>query len=500
MTDKHVFLSYIREDKDRVDELQGALEAAGLSVWRDTMDLWPGDDWELKIREAIKAGSLVFVGCFSTALDSRDVSYQHAELSVAAEEYRKRPVGTNWLMTVRFDECTVPPVDLGGGRRLNETIQRTDLFGAGYLPNLSRLVATIVRVVQGSIPPISSHVTAATASAKRVDQDNLSYSERVRMLIREPSAVLDFDEFMAELRTEQLTQLRDRERFPISATLTSSNSEIARDWVRRLGDYEAVAADAMEPLKLIAMYGRKEHELAATQTMRALGQEGVQPTGLNLYRYVHQYPALVLTYVAGLGAHVRQNYSMFNAMVSSALVNVQNVRQPIPYIAYSGGRNVNGDADWLGTVLAVADDKPTANALPTDDEIDAIQQQKIGLRLTPLSDHIFGLLQPLFADHYIHEQDFLQGFDETEVLFDAIAADSRKQGEYWGPNGGYGRYTWRHRHTDVPPEKLMLARLEASGDGWTPLMGGLFGGDPERARTAMEDVVETAARIRGSRW
>ncbi|KAA9380836.1 TIR domain-containing protein [Microbispora cellulosiformans] len=35
----HAFISYIREDKDRVDRLQDILAAAGIRVWRDTEEL-----------------------------------------------------------------------------------------------------------------------------------------------------------------------------------------------------------------------------------------------------------------------------------------------------------------------------------------------------------------------------------------------------------------------------------------------------------------------------
>jgi hypothetical protein len=49
----HVFISHVREDSRSVDRLQAMLEAAGVRVWRDTADLWPGEDWRAKIRHAI---------------------------------------------------------------------------------------------------------------------------------------------------------------------------------------------------------------------------------------------------------------------------------------------------------------------------------------------------------------------------------------------------------------------------------------------------------------
>lgn len=54
---KHVFLSYIHEDKEQVDDLQDTLEAAGFDVRRDEDQLFPGDNWELKIRQAIQGGT-----------------------------------------------------------------------------------------------------------------------------------------------------------------------------------------------------------------------------------------------------------------------------------------------------------------------------------------------------------------------------------------------------------------------------------------------------------
>jgi hypothetical protein len=40
----HVFISYVREDSRRVDRLQQVLQSAGIRVWRDTANLWPGED------------------------------------------------------------------------------------------------------------------------------------------------------------------------------------------------------------------------------------------------------------------------------------------------------------------------------------------------------------------------------------------------------------------------------------------------------------------------
>lgn len=143
----HVFISYVREDAERVDRLQRLLEAEGITVWRDTSDLWPGQDWRIEIRRAIESG-LAFIACFSEYTESRDASYQNEELILAIEMMRRRPPGKVWLLPVRFADCQLPPFDLGASRTL-DSLQRVDLFnGTAWEPPAARL-ATAVRKVQG---------------------------------------------------------------------------------------------------------------------------------------------------------------------------------------------------------------------------------------------------------------------------------------------------------------------------------------------------------------
>src|SRR5215470_15827025 len=73
----HVFISYRHEDSVKVDWLQAVLEDAGIRVWRDKANLWPGDDWRVVIRRAISEGTLVFLACFSTASMARRQSWQN---------------------------------------------------------------------------------------------------------------------------------------------------------------------------------------------------------------------------------------------------------------------------------------------------------------------------------------------------------------------------------------------------------------------------------------
>jgi hypothetical protein len=41
--EKHVFVSYVRENSDEVDKLCKLLDRAGIPYWRDRTKLGPGD-------------------------------------------------------------------------------------------------------------------------------------------------------------------------------------------------------------------------------------------------------------------------------------------------------------------------------------------------------------------------------------------------------------------------------------------------------------------------
>lgn len=146
----HAFISYVRDDAREGEELQRTLEAAGIPVWRDATNLWPGQDWRVTIRKAITAHSLVFVACFSNRSLRRSQSYQNEELVLAIEQIRLRRPETPWLIPVRFDDCTIPDYEIGGGRLLS-SIQRADLFGERAVEESRRLVAGILQILDRQV-------------------------------------------------------------------------------------------------------------------------------------------------------------------------------------------------------------------------------------------------------------------------------------------------------------------------------------------------------------
>ena len=164
---QHAFVSYVREDIDAVDHVVSVLQAASIPVWRDTENLWPGEDWQQKIREAIEDGSLAFIACFSTSSVRKAKTYMNAELNLAVDQIRLMKPGQAWLLPVRLDDCELPHFDLGGSRTLNN-LQRIDLFGPKREANLARLISAVMGIFGAFATPTISATGAAQPPPRTV--------------------------------------------------------------------------------------------------------------------------------------------------------------------------------------------------------------------------------------------------------------------------------------------------------------------------------------------
>ena len=142
----HVFVSYVQEDSAEVDQLCQILGAAGIPTWRDTANLWPGEDWRVKIRQEITANALVFLACFSRRSLNKAKSFHNEELTLAVEELRLRQPDQPWLIPIRFDDCEVPDRRIDSDRSL-AYLHPVDLFGEHYLDNANRLTEAIKRIL-----------------------------------------------------------------------------------------------------------------------------------------------------------------------------------------------------------------------------------------------------------------------------------------------------------------------------------------------------------------
>lgn len=193
---KHVFVSYVREDSDRVDKVCEVLEAAGIPYWRDINRLEPGDAWKKRIRNAIKEGALVFLACFSENSEAREKTHMNEELTIAAEEFRLRREGATWLIPVRFDDGdVVPDLDLGAGRTLAD-LNFVNLFEPHYAPQAAALVTTINRLL-GDKRLDAASALAAVEQATAGDRADVLKRMTKEMLL-DPTRRIELDDLVSK--------------------------------------------------------------------------------------------------------------------------------------------------------------------------------------------------------------------------------------------------------------------------------------------------------------
>jgi hypothetical protein len=92
----HVFISYVRENREIVDRLATELKRRGVIVWLDRNDIEPGARWREAIKNAIRSGKF-FLACFSMEYNKRIKSYMNEEMTLAIDELResRNPVAAN---------------------------------------------------------------------------------------------------------------------------------------------------------------------------------------------------------------------------------------------------------------------------------------------------------------------------------------------------------------------------------------------------------------------
>jgi hypothetical protein len=128
-----VFIAYAVEDVVHAERLYGQLEGRGFEPWLDRKRLMPGQNWPLRIREAIETSDF-FIACFSRNSVGKRGGFQ-TEVRLALECASRVPLDDIFLIPVRLDRCRVPV-------KITRETQYLDLF-PDWDAGLDRLVRTM---------------------------------------------------------------------------------------------------------------------------------------------------------------------------------------------------------------------------------------------------------------------------------------------------------------------------------------------------------------------
>jgi hypothetical protein len=93
-------------DKAAVRSLYKMLVTKGFRPWLDEENIMPGQDWELAVRNEVRASHVVVVLLSRNAVTR--AGFVQKEIRLALDAAEERPEGSIFLITARLEECEVP--------------------------------------------------------------------------------------------------------------------------------------------------------------------------------------------------------------------------------------------------------------------------------------------------------------------------------------------------------------------------------------------------------
>lgn len=493
---QHAFVSYVREDADEVGKLVSILQAASIPVWKDTENLWPGEDWQQKIREAVEDGALAFIACFSTSSAQKAKTYMNAELRLAVDQIRLMKPGQVWLLPVRLDDCDLPDFDLGNNRTLN-SLQRIDLFGANRDENLGRLISAVMKIF-GTSTTTSASVAAAIAGSGNSERGPL-LAEALKTGIGDPSRQMELEDlFLDEVRTT-LQALKGDARFPA----TGGPSPTITSLVERAQEYDALIEPLAHAAITLGAWGDESHATLVARAMKSLAATSQDLRGgSTAYLTLRTYPVLLLIYAGALGAVARSNGRMLAAFTTDPNVAIDGRALALP-VAITPRRPF-ADTEGAASVLArIALEGGTVEQYAGD-----AQQGKLRY-YTPLSEYLFAHFRPLAESLVLDESEYEQLFHRTEALIalaelDWMASntdvvnDHRRSWSRWMGRGIHRTNYYLVNNVTLGHD--LLGEIKSKQKAWWPVAGGMFGGDYTRAEAAAVAYIEYETQERRHRW
>jgi SOS-response transcriptional repressor LexA len=101
-----IFLSYAREDKEKVENLYQELSDSGFKPWMDKKDILPGERWKSCIQKAIRRSDF-FLACLSPNSVNRR-GFLQKEIKYALDIWQEKLEDDIYLIPIRLEDCEVP--------------------------------------------------------------------------------------------------------------------------------------------------------------------------------------------------------------------------------------------------------------------------------------------------------------------------------------------------------------------------------------------------------
>lgn len=492
---KRVFVSYVREDSAEVDALCKVLEAAKIPYWRDRTSLGPGDAWKAKIREAIQGGSFVFLACFSDRSRAKPKSHMNEELTLAVDEFRKMPPGRTWIIPVRFDSGDVPEWDLGAGRVLSD-LNYSDLFGNGYATAAVSL-ATTIHDLMGDTQLDPAAALEAVEQATVSDRAAL-LKQLTKEMVLDPARRIELDDLVSQEVQRVMKVITDPQR--VSALPAGpGNDQVVLHLATEAQALFELTKPFCASLQVAARWGAPDAMTPWVNGIRAFVQAASKvQSGVTVLLDLRHLPGMVSIMTAGLASVASQRWDNLKALVADSTVRDRHDAKPIAILEATGPYKPFDAQSWTINTLAVV----ARFGRPLDEVVQDVTQDKLRKFATPVADWLHEVLRPLFEDQLPDDEAYAAAFDRAEVVLGVLDQDAvnvriaaSPDGKGWARAHWFGRSTWRVNQYQGNPVDDLQRELATEGVRWAPLRSELFGGELDRAKSALDAYAEAFASI-----
>lgn len=285
----------------------------------------------------------------------------------------------------------------------------------------------------------------------------------MKRLLPDPIKRIELDDFVLA-HVDRYLQSTAVEQFPLQAT-SATKEEVAE----RIGRYEEVTKDLQQITVLLARWGSGDQLQLLETAFSRVADANRETAGLEAWISLTWYPALYLSYAAGISALASKNYGALAAMLTA------------PTYDDRAGRGQEGKAFIVTVIDRITDTQNDYFKLLPGRE----------RRHAARSEHLLERVQPALDGLVYLGRRYETLFDRFETLLALVYADLA--GRDWIPAG---RFAWMHAHDAThSPLTQVMNEVKRDGEKWPLLRHGLFAGSPENVTKISEAVQAYIARL-----
>jgi hypothetical protein len=301
------------------------------------------------------------------------------------------------------------------------------------------------------------------------DVEDVNDLPNSRSLITKAKALLSSDSGAIQLHDVVVGEVRKFLSLTSDDNFVPSTAFSQAELVSRLERYEFAVGELLVIQACIAHWGRAAH-LPTLQKSIARSSDRLEVAGgLVSWLALRWYPIILELYAAGIAAVDATRFDNLKLVFDASLPGGEYNRESNLFV------------DVAARAILELNRSEILKKIPGHER-----------HYTPLSEYIFKMMQPRLDDALFLGKNYETAFDDFEVYFSLVSADSRvRDGKtLWAP---IGRFGWKSG-VGSPLERITGEAARLKGE-WPPLKAGLFGGDYERFKKIADEFAGFISRL-----